>query len=68
VEVSDAELEEAAQAAIEAINESDLARVRDYLRAAELARAWLTSCHSSKRLTPFRCFVLGYLAAVQDRV
>ena len=44
-------------------------RAGDVLRAAELARKWLESTESldPKRATPFRCFVLGYLAAVKDR-
>jgi hypothetical protein len=72
VEVSDAEMQEAAQklldAATYAPTAADLQRARDFLRAAELARAWLETCDSPKPLTPFRSFVLGYLAAVKDRV
>ena len=47
----------------------DQARAGDFLRAAELAREWLaaTEAQRPERLTPFRCFVLGYLAAVRDR-
>jgi hypothetical protein len=71
VEVSEAEMREAAQALIDAALEvptaADLSRARDYLRAAECARAWLSTCNSPKPLTPFRCFVLGYLAAIKDR-
>ena len=41
----------------------------EVLRAAELARKWLevTEAQPAAKLTPFRSFVLGYLAACKDR-
>jgi hypothetical protein len=47
----------------------DTQRAGEFLRAAHLAREWLTTTEGQppERLTPFRCFVLGYLAAVRDR-
>ena len=41
----------------------------EVLRAAELARKWLETVERQPRekLTPFRCFVLGYLASCKDR-
>ena len=47
----------------------DMARAGEFLRAAELARHWLTmtSAERPERLAPFRCFVLGAMAAWKDR-
>ena len=72
MDVSESELREVAEVVVDAANgpsAADLARARDFLRAAELARQWLLATESEKpeRLTPFRCFVLGYLAAIKDR-
>ena len=49
--------------------EQDMERAADYLRAAQLAREWLMTADAlrTERASPFRCFVLGYLAAVRDR-
>ena len=43
--------------------------VGEVLRAAELARKWLETTETlpAEKLTPFRCFVMGYLAACKDR-
>ena len=47
----------------------DTQRAGEFLRAAHVAREWLmtTEGQPPERLTPFRCFVLGYLAACKDR-
>jgi hypothetical protein len=43
--------------------------VGEVLRAAELARMWLETTETlpAEKLTPSRCFVMGYLAACKDR-
>lgn len=75
VDVSEEDLRAAAESLLDVTvapnpTKADLQRARDYLRASELARAWLKDCDpaEAQRLTPFRCFILGYLAAVKDRV
>lgn len=41
--------------------------IGEVLRAAELARKWLETVKPSEKLTPSKCFVMGYLAACKDR-
>ena len=72
MEVSDTELREVAEDVVKAAEQptvADVARAGDYLRAAEFARNFLMANESRppERLTPFRCLVLGYLAALKDR-
>ena len=66
IEVTEEEIRETARDVVAAV---DAHRAGDVLRAAELGRRWLeaTEMHPAVKLTPFRCFVMGYLAAMKDR-
>ena len=73
MEVSEYELLEIAEhvaKSAEMPNAADAARAGDYLRAAQLAREWVARLdpQQEKHATPFRSFILGYLAARKDRV
>lgn len=73
IEISEDEMREAAEEIVLHVDTptmADAARAGDYLRAAAFARTYLTACDPAQeaRLTPFRCLVLGYLAAVKDRL
>ena len=45
----------------------DAERAADFMRAAELARRYLETEVPPERASPFRMFVMGYLAAIKDR-
>ena len=73
MDVSEDEIRETAehvQRAAEMPTAADMARASHYLRAAQLASAWLAALdpQQEKHATAYRGFLVGYLAAIKDRL